>query len=450
MQDIAQSTGRFRQAAHSSPLKVRPQSAADIVRVLTDSAQFPSPVRPVGTSSGNSRCISAPQGTQLDMTGMNEFISFGRNSVTVQAGMRLRDLSRKLSESDLELIGCYENPDRSVGGVISSGSLSAGMPEDGGGLAASVRGIGLVTPEGRVVEFDASRPEMLRLVRQSFGLLGVIHSVTLRTRRTRVYSIRSRKFEFADLQALIPELAASNSGVKIYLLPFRDCVFMEMRESSDTEQKIRGFNWRLRNWMVNRALPDVVHSVGRAFSVGRIRDPLIDGFTEATQMLVNARFVDAGTNAIEQTGQFRKIGPSSHVRTCTWFFPARNFGAAMISYRQFCRRHYKVTGFRCDLPAICYRLPKDQGALLSPSFDGPVFALSIRTTQTRGWDNFLLDIARISSRFGGIPLFNQTQCFTAKQVATAYGKRLERFRSIRQRTDPANRLLNQFFAEHIG
>ena len=45
--------------------------------------------------------------------------------------------------------------------------------------------------------------------------------------------------------------------------------------------------------VLNRLLPGVSHSFARSFSIGRIRDPLIDGFSEATQMLVQSRFADA-------------------------------------------------------------------------------------------------------------------------------------------------------------
>jgi hypothetical protein len=177
---------------------------------------------------------------------------------------------------------------------------------------------------------------------------------------------------------------------------------------------------------------------------------LIDGFSTATQILVNTKFVDAGSNAMEQTGQFRKVGEESRIKSCTWLYPADKFGAAIYSYREFARRHHERTGYRCDLPAVGYRIPTDREALLSPSYDGPMFALSLRSTNVDGWDDFLLDFAKISSRFGGVPIFNQTRGFSAEQVRDAYGPRLRRFSAMRTKLDPQNRLLNQFFAEHIG
>lgn len=442
-------TGQYRRLTRE-PLVVRPKSVEDIVSVLTNPKRFPSPVRPVGANSGNLRCTSVQQGTVMDMTGMNRMLQIRARTVKVQAGVRLRDLARKLAEYDLELVGSYEYPDRTVGGCVSSGSLTAGMPDDGAHLASSVCGLTLVTPDGRVIDFDDSTPEMMIVARQSYGLLGIIGSVTLRIRKTRSYSIRNRKIGFAELSTIAPSLARTDDGVKLFMLPFRDRIFIELRDSGASDQKPRSLAWKIREWAVNKILPDLVHSVGKMVPVGRIRDPLIDGFSEATQMLVNTRFVDAGSNAMEQTGQFRKVGPESRIQSCSWLYPAGKFGAAIYSYREFARRHYDVTGFRCDLPAVGYRIPQDRTSLLSPSFDGAMFALSLRSTNTEGWENFLLDFAKISSRFGGVPLFNQTRNFEPDQVRQAYGKRLERFRAMRSKLDPENRLLNQFFAEHVG
>ncbi|TDJ46485.1 MAG: FAD-binding oxidoreductase [Gammaproteobacteria bacterium] len=450
MQRTASRTGHYRKLTIRAPLTVRPKGVEEIVAVLTNSRRFPSPVRPVGAGSGNARCVGVQGGTICDMTAMNRVLQIRSRSVKVQAGMRLRDLARKLAKYDLELVGSYEQLDRTVGGLISSGSLSAGLPDDGAHLASTVTGVGIVTAQGQIVEYGESLPEMLDLVRQGYGLIGIVYSVTLKIRKIRSYSIRNRKVGFAELVTIVPSLARTATGVKLFLLPFRDRIYIELRDANVSDQKPGSFAWKVRDWISNRILPDIVHSVGKIVPVGRIRDPLIDGFSAATQMLVNTRFVDVGSNAMEQTGQFRKIGPSSRISYCTWLYPADKFGAALYSYREFCRRHYAITGFRCDLPAVGYRISQDRSALLSPSFDGPVFALNLRTTNTDDWDDFLLDFAKIATHFGGIPSLNQTRGFTADQVAGAYGRRLDRFKAFRRRFDPENRLLNQFFAEFVG
>lgn len=450
MPDIARLTGRFRKLeTPAEPLRARPRTIDQIVEVLADRKRFPSPVRPQGANSSATRCAKVHGGTELDMSAMKHVLALNRRTVTVEAGMRLRDLVRMLADRGLELLATDDQLDRSIGGIVSGASLFSSTAVDDANLAASVCAVRLVTARGRVLDFDDSKPEMLQLLRQSWGLMGIVHSVTLRIRRQSLYTVRHGKMGFAELAKLVPQLATAKAGVKIYLLPFRNRAFIELRDASMAARQPRTSIWKLGDWLTNKMLPDLVHHL-RRIPGRRLRDPLIDGFGAATQALVNTRLVDAGSNAMEQTGKFRRIGPTARIQQSTWAFPAREFGAALYSYREYCQRHYKTVGFRCNLPAIVHRLPKDQNALLSPSFDGPTFALSLRTTVTGGWDDFLIDFAAIAGRFGGIPLFNQTRGFTPDQATKAYGDRLAKFRNLRQQMDPQDRLLNQFFAEHIG
>ena len=450
MPDIARLTGRFKKLElPAEPRRVRPRNTEQIAEVLRDRKRFPSPVRAQGANSAATRCAKVHGGTVLDMSGMNRVLRLDRKTVTVEAGIRLRDLVRFLADHRLELLAADEQLDRSIGGIISSASLCSSTAMDEPHLAASVCGLGLVTPGGRVLDFDTGKPQMLQLLRQSYGLMGVIHEVTLRVRPYTHYKVRHGKMGFAELANLVPQLAAATAGVKIYLLPFRDRAFMELRDAGMAGARARSKAWQFGDWLSNKLLPDIVHLL-RRIPGRRLRDPLIDGFSEATQALVNTRLVDAGSNSMEQTHKFRRVGSEARIQQSTWAFPAREFAGVLYSYREYCRRYYKTKSFRCDLPAVVYRLAQDSNAMLAPGFDGPVFALSLRTTVTAGWDDFLVDFAAIAARFGGAPLFNMTRGFSPEHAAKAYGVRLAKFRALRQQMDPQDRLLNQFFAEHIG
>ena len=87
--------------------------------------------------------------------------------------------------------------------------------------------------------------------------------------------------------------------------------------------------------------------------------------------------------------------------------------------------------------------------MVSPSFAGPVFALKLCSTCKDGWDDYLLEFAEFAAHFQGIPVFNLTKGYKPGYAARVYGERLQRFRNIRHQLDPKDRLLNQFFAEHL-
>ncbi len=431
-------------------LTVRPKTAEQIAEIIQDSKRFPSPVRAAGAGSGNPRCTAVQHGTRLDMSGMNRLLSIERDRVSVQAGMRLRDLVRELAAHGMELPGSSDQPDRSIGGLVCGGALGCGTADDVAQLSSAVCDLGIVTARGKIRYFDSSDPKVLALFRQSYGLLGVVFQVSLRIRRARQHSSRSRRTSFAELAQLVPNLARATAGVKLYLFPHRDRVLIELREASTGQAQGGGPGWRVYDWLSNRLVPAFAHSVGRLVRIPQLRDPLIDGFSEATQVLVQNRLRDANTNVWEQTGKFRRVGPDARIHECAWLFPAGRFAAFLYAYREFSRRYYKVNGFRCDLPAIVYRLLQDRHALLSPSFDGPVFALKLRSTASDGWDDFLLDFGRFAAKFSGIPVLNLSSRFAAEMLPPAYGARLETFRMTRRQADPGNRLLNQYFAEYIG
>jgi hypothetical protein len=449
-ESVKQPNARRARRAPVRQTTVQPCSADEIAAILADPKEFPSPVRPVGSGSSITRCSQTATGTKVDMTELNRVLSMGEDTVTVQAGITLRKLAEYLAKDGMELVGACADANRTVGGAISSGALGASLPGDGSEFAAEVLQISLINGIGRRVDVGQNLPDLLTLVRMSYGLLGIVYSAKLRIRPIQPYVTRHNKFDFAEFVRIVPNLMQANAAVRASLMPFKDRVYVELRYPDDADRGSAALPWKLRDWATNSAMPRVVRSVSKVVPVKQLRDPLIDGLTEATHLLFNSRLGNSNSNAAEQTGRFKKLVLDGEVVSCTWLFPLQQFVSVVQEYRKFCQQYYKDTRFRCDLPAESWRVDQDQSALLSPTFDGPAFALSMRSTSTEGWDDYLLEFAELAERFAAIPLFNQTKGIKPRYAAGVYGKRLERFRDIRTRLDPQDRLLNQFFAEHIG
>src|SRR4029078_4055159 len=63
-----------------------PESAEDLVEILTDEVRFPSPVSPAGSMPSTARMNRHDGGTIVDMTKMNRILHFTDDTVTVEAG----------------------------------------------------------------------------------------------------------------------------------------------------------------------------------------------------------------------------------------------------------------------------------------------------------------------------------------------------------------------------
>jgi len=435
-------------AAMGPAVTVQANAPSEILQVLLDWKNYPSPVRPIGSGSSTTRCITANGGTQLDLSAMNRVLKIEKDTVTVQPGISLPDLAEVLAEEGLELIGGFDLASRTVGGAVCAAGLDASMAGDVSQFASYAVQLKVLSPSGKRFVVSERTKSLLALMRLSYGLLGVIYEITLRVRPVQGFAVQTAKVGFKDFGKLGSRLLSASAGVKLYLLPFRDRIYFELRQPAAEGDPGKKFAWRLKDWTVYSALPEAARSLGLALPIRQLRYPLIDSLSEVAQRLMSNTLVRAGSNSVEQSGRYR-LAAKGRFSYTTWAFPANEFANTALSYKLFCKEHYARTGFRCDMPAVGFRLNRDRSALLSPSFDGPMFTISPLSTQTEGWDDFVFDFAEFAATHKGMPFFNQTRNASAETVSQRFGTRLGFFNKVRRELDPDDRMLNQYFATYL-
>lgn len=323
------------------------------------------------------------------------------------------------------------------------------MAGDVGQFASHVVQLKVLSPNGKKFVVNEKTKSLLALMRLSYGLLGIVYEVTLRVRPIQGFSVQTAKVSFKDFGKLGPKLVNATAGVKLYLLPFRDRIYLELRRPAAEGDPGRKLAWRIKDWAVYSALPEAARSLGMALPIRQLRYPLIDSLSEVAQRLVNNALVRSGSNAVEQSGRYRMLGSKSRFTYTTWAFPAAQFSSTVLAYKLFCKEHYARTGFRCDMPTVGFRLNHDRSALLSPSFDSPMFTISPLSTQDEGWEDFVQDFADFAATNHGVPFFNQTRNAAPEVVAQRFGSRLAFFNKVRHELDPHDRLVNQFFQSYL-
>jgi L-gulonolactone oxidase len=404
------------------------------------------PIRPQGSRTASTDCNTTTVGTILRMTSLDRIIKIDtyNHTVTAQAGIRLGSLVDALAEQGLELIGSCELQGRTLGGAISAPCFGPGIGGNGGYLSSQVVDLKLITATGSVLHIKQEQEKLLTAFRISYGMLGVIFEATLKVRPIRTFSASHRRLSIDKFADVVNTLDDSNVGFKFYLMPYRDRVYLDLRRYEVDPGNTYTTPWKLKDWGESTVMPNVFKSLSRIVPIPSVRYQLIDSISEATQGIVNSRLVVNGNNAAVQQSN-RATG--SRCFSSTWCFPAANFSVIAKAYREFCEDIYERTRYRCDMPAVGYRICRDTTAVLSPSFDEPMIALTTSSTQAKGWEDFVIDLSEFAELWAGTPIISQSRALRSDHVSQTYSNRLEFFRNVRRQLDPKNRFLSPFLAQ---
>jgi len=439
-------TGRF--VHRPAPVKTyTPANLADLMRCLDPASNAPVPIRIRGAGTAATDCNVNASGTIIDMTGLDRIIHVDtyNHTVKVEAGVRLGTLINALAENGLELIGNHDQMERTVGGAIASPCIGACIGEQAAYLSTQVINLKVITPNGQMMKVSEQKKHLLNAMRMSYGMLGAIYEATLRVRPIATFSASHRSLSIDTFADVANRLASRDIGLKFYVLPHKDRVYLDLRRYEQSPGNSYNAPWKIKDWGESTVLPHVFKSLNRMLPIPAVKYRLMDSISAATQGLVNTRLVKSGNN-VTATGARKRRKPRNLLQS-TWCFPASDFSVVIKAYREFCCSTLANSGYRTDLPVVGFRVARDVSAVLSPSFDEPLIALQTSSTQEKGWEDFVIDLAQFAENWGGTPLFSESRAIRAEYGKQMYSNRLEFFRKIRRQLDAHGRLLNPFMAQ---
>ena len=433
----------------ASPGKQTPKNLAQLMRALDRNANVALPLRPKGAGSSSTDCNVASQGTVINTTALDQIthIDNYNHTVTAQAGVRIGELISALAANGLELIGNFDQTERTLGGAISAPCMGPGIGDQASLLSTQVVNMKVVTASGKVMKIGETQQNLLSAFRLSYGMLGVIYEATLKVRPIMNFAASHRSMDIDTFAQVSDRLAQGNIGLKFYLMPYRNHVYLDLRHYETAGGNAYNAPWKIKDWGESTVLPSVFRSLSRVVPIPSVRYQLMDSISATTHGLVNSRLVRNGNN-VTAGGRHRRRKPSNLLYS-TWCFPASDFSVVVKAYARFCRETFAQTAYRCDLPAVGYRVAQDNLALLSPSFDEPLIALQTVSTQKHGWDSFMMDLSEFAENWGGTPLFNQSLATRDAYVSQTYSGRMEFFKKLRRQLDPENRFLNPYLARYF-
>jgi hypothetical protein len=421
----------------------------DIIAVMKDPQKYPSPVRAVGSNHSTAPCGVAEGGTLIRMK-MNQILNIDpvANTLTAQADCTHLQMAKALEAQKLQFYVNTEIGSLSAGSASCAGTKDASFPGEYGQVGSYVIGVKMVLPSGDLWEVtEADQPDIMQLVRSSYGLFGVTYEVTYKVKPLTPMHVHHTTYSLADFLTALPDFQALGYSVMYYMFPFVDKITVEFRKYNPTATGDPDhFPWMIRNQLWGTTGPRIGNEVEQNFSIPAIRYGIIDSLNGFWRSQLENVVVGDNTVPGDQIINYPPVSDDSRYTFSLFAFPAADFPAAITGFFKFCNDYYKQKGYRTNLLYVGYYIAQDQKALLSYSWDGPVMTLDPVSTANPGWQDFLTTYNQWCSDNGGFPLLNQTPGLTAPIVQKAFGSRLQTLSDARKQYDPTNRLLSPYFA----
>ena len=154
-----------------------------------------------------------------------------------------------------------------------------------------------LTATGKLMKVTQQQQHLLNAFRLSYGMLGAIYEVTLRVRPIANFSAKHRRMSVDTFADVVNRLARHDVGLKFYLMPYLDRVYLDLRRYERTPGNAYSTPWKIKDWGESTVLPNVFKSLSRVVPIPSVRYRLMDSIGARTHDLVNTRLVSNGNNA---------------------------------------------------------------------------------------------------------------------------------------------------------
>ena len=430
---------------------IYPKTVEDIQNVLRDADRFPGPVRAMGSYHSLTPCVST-KGTIVNMSHMNRILGIDLATMTLaaQSGLQIYDAATTLRRLNLQLITNVEIGNMTLGAAACCQSKD-GL--DGGEVNAHVTRIKWVSPSGELAEAsETGLPELLRLVRSSYGLCGVVYEVTFRIKPLEAIHFTYIPRRVDELtQGEVDAIIDSADGLVCWTVG--KTANFQVRSHAVRAGALGTVAAAIRRRLWNHTEAHAGRLID-LYAPKSLHDPLQNAWFFGSQTVFSTLRLFGGftLDNPDKIVDYRSTPPSCKYAFTFWAFPRAQWLSTLKEYLTFADQHFNKYGFRCNMALGSYFIRQHRSSLLSYAYDGDVFSIDPihAFTDRPAWDHFLQEFNAFAYERGGIPLLNQSPFIEKKHVEKAFGERWREFSRWVKNQDPTGRMQNPFFAELLS
>ena len=356
----------------------------------------------------------------------------GAGTVTVEAGMRLKDLNVELDSRGLALSNLGSVSEQSVAGATSTGTHGShgGRPV----LAGMIRALDIVTASGELKTVDRHQdPDSFRAIAVGLGVFGVIARMTLEVLPAFNLEEVAYTLSFDKASQEMLNIVRSSEFVKFWWLPHTGRVqVFTYTPTLKTSNESRLANW-VDEVVVNQYGLPAMLTVGSLFPQSI---PAINKF-------VGLAYLRRPTVVKRSHRAFNVPVPARHLEV-EYALPAELAPEALRAMKEVIDTQGLRVNFVQEIRFACA-----DDFLLSPAsgrdtcFIGAYAAGSIEERQyLRRFEERMVEL-------GGRPHWGKGFTVTSDYLKGVY-PHFEAFKELRERWDPEGRFLSPFVANILG
>jgi len=410
----------------------QPSTEQDVVDILRAAAVKNQIVRVFGAGHSWSRVVPDAQ-CLINLDNLSRIVNIDREAlqVTVQAGIRIRDLVKDLDASGLAMKNLGAIMAQSIAGAISTGTHGSGLTF--GSLHTQIVGMKLATASGGILEISQhSNPDLLPAARVSVGALGVIIEVTLQC--VPAYNLEQVAYALPFDEALdqmIP-LAKANEHVRFYWFAGTDRIYVNTMNRTDKART----DSPLTDWIRNVVMREGV--LGFFWKLDQLFPGAVNDINKLEAAIGFGNFTEVGPWYHELTTSM----PPRHIE-CEYAIPAELGPDAIRATRAVIEKSLSKVTVPMEI-----RFVAADDAYLSPAFGRDVCYIGGYTTGEEFAEPYYAVFEPVMKSFGGRPHWGKQISVSCEELAAMY-PRYDDFVAVRQRLDPngmfANTQIHEWF-----
>jgi L-gulono-1,4-lactone dehydrogenase len=432
---VTETTATWRnwgRTASCSPVRTAtPAGDDEIAQVLKDAAASGLTVK--GTGTGHSFTdIACTDGVQIKLDRHSRLLDVDptKRTVTVEAGIPLRQLADELAQHDLALSNLGDIGYQTVAGAVSTATHGTGVKF--GPLSSQVIGLRLITADGSALDLTReSDPDAFLAAQVGLGALGVLSRVTIQCEPAfNLHAVEQPEKLDAVLESF-QERVRDNEHFEFYWFPHTDICMTKENNRSDAPLKPKS---GAKTWFDDMFIANRVFGVSQR--VGRRWPNSVPRIAKLAGVLLGK------TEEVDRSDRVFLTPRLVRFSEMEYSIPLEAAARGVRAVKDLIERDRLIVSFPIEVRAVA-----PDNALLSPAYGGERAYIAVHMFQGVDFHPYFKAVEAAMRGLGGRPHWGKWHYRTAADLKPAYPA-FDRFLAVRDRLDP-NRLFANAYLERI-